>query len=109
LENWLAHRVGDFGAAVTDVHHRESGVGVEQPPAPAVPDIDALAALDHEVLVGPGRMILGLVRPQVLDELSVGHGSSRLLDIDPVRIARWRIVRDPVPVLHTGNLHAAAE
>jgi len=34
-----------------DVDHRQPGVCVEQLPAVAVPDVDALAALDQQLLV----------------------------------------------------------
>ena len=71
----LAHGIGDLGAAVAHVHHGEAGIGVEQLPSLAVPDPYALAALDHQLLVGPGRMILSLVGPQVLDHVGIGHGS----------------------------------
>ena len=68
--------VGNLLAPVPDVDHGKSGERVDEALALLVPDIDAFAALEHERLVGQVRMVLRLVRPQVLDHFGIGHGAA---------------------------------
>ena len=71
----LGDRFGDLPPAMTNVDHGEAGEAVDELLAPLGPDVDALGALDHEVLVGKPGMILRLVGPEVPDRLAArGHG-----------------------------------
>src|SRR5262249_31508651 len=75
----LGDGLGDLAPAVAHVDHGEAGEAVEQLLAILRPHVDALAAIDDELLVGEPRMVLRLVRPEVLDGAAVDHGVLSLL------------------------------
>src|SRR6185503_8886953 len=71
----LGDRLGDLAAAVSHVDHGEAGEAVDELLTALGPDVHALGALDHELLVGEPGMVLRLVGPEMPDRLAArGHG-----------------------------------
>src|SRR5262249_21072348 len=81
----LGDRLGDLPPAVAHVDDREAGEAVDELLAALGPHVDALGALDDELLVGEPGMVLRLVGPEMPDRVAArGHGCASPLWPDAI-------------------------